>query len=81
MKKQTICTAAMEALRKNGKSMSVKDIYDFIVKNNLYEFKAKEPLSILKSTLRKHTLGIETKQKKGISYFTIDSAEKYQTLK
>jgi len=81
MKKQTICTAAIEALRKNGKSMTASAIHDSIVQNDLYQFKAKDPLSILKSELRKHTEGVTLPVKKGISYFKIQEDGTYWLAK
>jgi len=71
MKKQTICTAAIETLKTNGKVMRANEIYDFIIKNNLYQFKAKDPLSILKSELRKHSAGITLAGKTGTKHFQL----------
>lgn len=77
MKKQTICTAAIETLRTNGKAMRASEIYDFIIKNNLYQFKAKEPLNILKSELRKHSEGITLTGKSGTKHFQIQKDGSY----
>ena len=71
MKKQTICSAAIEALEKNNKPLSAQSIFDYITKNNLYDFKAKSPLSILKSELRKHSEGITLPLKARVKYFQL----------
>lgn len=80
MKKHTICTAAIETLKTNGKAMRANEIYDFIVKNNLYQFRAKEPLSILKSELRKHSEGITLAGKSGTKYFQIQKDGSYAII-
>jgi restriction system protein len=77
MKKNTITSAAIEVLKKNAKPLSAEEIYDSILKQQLYEFKAKEPLSILKSELRKHSEGIELKGKSGTKYFVFQKDKTY----
>ncbi|MEQ1586832.1 MAG: HTH domain-containing protein [Cyclobacteriaceae bacterium] len=77
MKKITITSAAVEVLNKIAKPLSAEEIYDSILKQQLYEFKAKEPLSILKSELRKHSEGIELKGKGGTKYFVFQKDKTY----
>jgi restriction system protein len=50
----TILEAAVQVLEKSGKPMSVKDIYQEIVRGGLYKFGAKSPRSVLSGTLRNH---------------------------
>lgn len=50
----TILDAACEALKRSGRPMSVKEIYEEIVGANLYRFGAKSPRSVLSGTLRNH---------------------------
>ena len=80
MKNNTISSAAIEVLKKNDKPMSAEEIHNSIIQQNLYQFKAKEPLSILKSELRKHSEGIELKGKSGTKYFVFQKDKTY-TLK
>jgi restriction system protein len=77
MKKHTITTAAIEVLTRIGKPRSAEEIYSSIIQQNLYQFKAKEPLSILKSELRKHSEGIELKGKSGTKYFVFQKDKTY----
>lgn len=77
MKKQTICTAALEALKSNNKPMSADEIYDFIIKNDLYKFKAKNPISVLKAELRKHTSDVIHRGKKGNDHFRLNDSGLY----
>jgi hypothetical protein len=81
MKKHTICSAAIQALTNAGKPLSINELFDFINSNSLYQFKAKEPINILRSTIRKHTTGVTSREKLGISYFRLDNDGKYQLLK
>ncbi len=50
----TILEAALQVLDKAGEPMSVKEIYQEIVRGGLYEFGAKHPRSVLSGTLRNH---------------------------
>ena len=50
----TILEAAVEVLTTKGGPLPVKDIYEEIVRNNLYSFGAKNPSFVLSGTLRKH---------------------------
>jgi len=80
MSKHTICSAAIEALKNANKPLTINELFDFINSSNLYQFKAKQPINILKATLRKHTSGVNSKEKMGVSYFKLNSDEKYQLL-
>lgn len=73
MKKSTICSAAIEALVVAGKPLSAKMIYEVIKQHNLYEFKAQNPLSILKAELRKHSEGINSPMRSRITHFQVQS--------
>lgn len=55
--KKTICSAAIEALKKSEKPLKSHEIFNLIIQNNLYVFKAKNPLNVLKAELRKHSKG------------------------
>ncbi|MBK7649442.1 MAG: hypothetical protein IPJ20_00060 [Flammeovirgaceae bacterium] len=77
MKKQTICTAAIQALKSNDRPMNADEIYDFIIKNDLYKFKAKSPKSILRAELRRHTSGVLLRAKKGNDLFKLNDSGLY----
>lgn len=55
----TISDAAKRVLKDNGSAMSIEDIYKTIVEKGHYEFKAKDPLAVLKRTLRQRSNLIE----------------------
>jgi hypothetical protein len=48
----TIAEAAQAILKEKGHPLNVNDIYDEIMKHNLYNFRAKSPNSVLSKTMR-----------------------------
>jgi len=80
MNKKTISTAAVEALKHAGKSLTPTQIFDLILEKKLYEFKAKEPLNILKSELRKHCANSSTPMRKSALYFYLHKDGSYGLL-
>jgi hypothetical protein len=48
-----IYEAATQVLRNTGRPMTAKEIYDAIVKDQLFTFSASEPVSVVNQTLRK----------------------------
>lgn len=55
----TIVEAAIEVLRKSGSPLSSKRIYEEIVREGLYSFKAQKPISVVNYAIRSHCEGIE----------------------
>jgi len=53
----TIIEAALTVLKAANKSLTRDEIYDAICRENLFDFKAQDPKSILNAQLRKNTLG------------------------
>ena len=49
--------AAEAVLRKSGKPMPVKQIYEAITAGDLFQFGAKNPVSVLSQTLRDRSVG------------------------
>lgn len=70
MKQATIKDAIIAVLRKEGKSLSAKDIYQKINDGDYYEFGAKNPVHIVSTVLRQHCDGIEVKKSSKVKYFT-----------
>lgn len=81
MKKRTICEAAIEALTKNSTSMTLQEIYDAILKHDLYQFKAANPVSVLRSELIKHSIGAVNKNQSSTKYFRLNENNKFDLLK
>ncbi len=53
--------AALVVLKKSNAPLSAEEIYKQICQESLFNFEAKDPLSILKAQLRKNTLGFDGK--------------------
>lgn len=71
MKIRTVTEAAIEALKQNGKPLSARNIYEFIIKKDLYRFNAENPLNIVKISIRRHCEGVEFPTAKPNKYFKI----------
>ena len=58
MPKSTIKEAIIAALKREGKPMSIKDIYDKIIEWDFYRFKAERPVGIVAVEIRRHCAGV-----------------------
>ncbi len=56
MSKKPIHAVISEVLASSDRPMSAREIYELIVSQNLYEFKAKDPANIVRGQLRRHSL-------------------------
>jgi len=68
---------AVDVLKAAGKPMSTAEIYAAIVKDGLYEFKAKAPKSVLRSQLRRHTTNIAVANREKSSVFNLDKNDRF----
>jgi hypothetical protein len=57
MARTTIIDACVTTLQEASKPLAPGEIYRRIIDKELFEFKAKDPLSILRSSIRKHLRG------------------------
>ena len=71
MKKRTIREAIIESLKRNGKPMSAKDIYNFIIEKDLYRFNAESPGHIVSMEIRRHCEGVDFPTAKPNKFFQI----------
>ena len=55
----TIIEAISKVLKNNGKSLSIKDIYDQILDNCYYKFNAQNPYSVVRVEIRRHCIGVD----------------------
>lgn len=58
---RTVCEAIKTVLKDVPEGMTAEQIYKAIIENNLYEFNAKYPQSIVVSTIRSSCVGVENK--------------------
>lgn len=76
----TIIEAALKALKKNSEPLTAEEVYNFICKENLYSFGAKDPLSIVRSELRRYSVGFTGKTKAPHPKVCEDSQKRYKPL-
>ncbi|WP_041963738.1 restriction endonuclease [Sulfurospirillum cavolei] len=77
----TIINAIKEVMKKANKPLTGKETYHLIIESNLYTFPAKNPEHVVKTTIRRHCLGLDFPTSKKVKYFKIvenkGSASKY----
>ena len=71
MLRETIREAVFEALKQSGRPLHAKEIYSFIIKNDLYRFNAENPEGIVKVEIRRHCEGVEFPSANQNKYFKI----------
>lgn len=76
----TIIEAALTVLKSANKPLSKDEIYDAICNDNLFEFRAQDPKSILNAQLRKNTLGFMGKSGASKPLLRQLDDKKYQPL-
>lgn len=67
----TIVEAIREILRKSDKPLTHKEIYKSIVAADLYVFSAKDPVHVVRSTLRRHCVGLNFPSSSPVKHFKI----------
>ena len=72
--------AIAEVLAGDAQAMSPQEIYDRICERQLYSFPAKDPVHVVRSTLRRHCVNMAFPSARDKKYFTIDTDGKYQLL-
>lgn len=80
-KKRTIAEAARIALQNIGRPSSVSEIYSHIVEFNLYTFNTPVPEHVLRTEIRRKTVGIERVDSSSEGYFRMSSNDVYELMK
>ena len=76
----TIPDAARNVLLEAGKPLSVRDIYECIVERQLYDFRARDPISVVRSAVRSRTENIHNPSSKSIRLFRLVDGGKFLAL-
>lgn len=76
----TILEAAQRALRLIGRPAPVEDIYHVILENDFYTFNTPTPEHVLRTTIRRHTKGVERVDSSDVVLFEIEGEENYKML-
>jgi restriction system protein len=71
MKNRTINQAIIDILKKEGKPLTVKDIYENIIKYDYYRFKAENPPDIVRIQIRRHCINLDFPTASDTKYFQI----------
>ena len=56
---KTITQAIARVMQQSGKALSIGEVYNAIVSQNLYHFKADDPLHIVRNEIRRHCLNLD----------------------
>jgi restriction system protein len=76
----TIIEAAISVLQTAGRPLLASEVYSEICKKNLFTFKAKDPIAILKAQLRKNSEGFTGKSASQQPKIRQLSDKKYELL-
>lgn len=78
--KRTIILAIKEVMQSYGKPMTVQQVYDAIVDQNLYNFKTNQPIHVVRSQIRRHCFGLDFPSAVDVKHFEIRGRDKYYFL-
>ena len=78
--KKAIHEIAMDIIKEHGRAMTAQEIYQVMVDRNLYQFNAKNPATVVRSQLRRHSRNNESKNKVGDGVFTMHSDGRFELL-
>ena len=76
----TIFECALLVLKEANKPLTNVEIYELIKSKNLFIFNAKNPLSVINSQLRKHTLGFTGKNASQVPLLKQSQDKKYSLI-
>jgi restriction system protein len=71
---------AVDVIRLQGRPMTIQEIYEYIVQKQLYSFKAKSPLQVLRAQIRRHCQGFELPNSPARKYFKLTEDGGYDIL-
>jgi len=80
MKKKTIHEAVTAVLTKSRGAMTAQEIYEAIVRDNLYEFRAKDPLNVVRNQIRRHSINVKGAATSRTKYFRRVEGERFELL-
>lgn len=78
--KLTITQAIQHVMKSAGKPLTIQEAYEAIVGNNLYQFKADDPVHIVRNEIRRHCVGLDFASASAHKLFAITAQGKYFVL-
>jgi restriction system protein len=76
----TIIESAIEVLRSEKRPMLAEEIYRVICSKGLFKFGAKDPISVLRAELRRHSTGFTGKTKSAIARLKQDENKHFTVI-
>jgi restriction system protein len=73
----TIVEAIKAVLEDSGKPLTAKELYNAIVAQNLYDFKAKEPVGVVNGQIRRRCVGLDFPSASPVKFFKIVEGNRY----
>ncbi len=78
--KITIVDSIQQVMTAEGKPMTAREVYYRTIHEDLYDFKAKEPIHVVASQIRKHGIGKDAKSCGASKFFEAAGKGRYQLL-
>ena len=76
----TIIEAIKKVIQAHGSPMTVNEIYDAIVSDGLYKFKAQQPSHVVASQVRRHCKGLDFQSANRTKHFVLTENGKFSVL-
>lgn len=77
MRKLTVREVVQKVLNEKNKPLSINEILNYIIEEDLYQFNTESPLNIVKVSVRRHTVGVNFLSARSDKYFQILLDGKY----
>ena len=78
--KKAIHQVALDIIQEHGRPMTAQEVYQVMVDRNLYQFNAKNPATVVRSQLRRHSKNSSVKNKTGEGVFTMLSDGQFDVI-
>jgi restriction system protein len=76
----TIVEAIREVMKNEGRPMTVSEVYEAIVRGNLYDFKSDNPVHIVRTQIRRHCRALDFPSSSSTKYFEMRQDGTYYLL-
>jgi restriction system protein len=80
-KQQTIVEAIQQVMKVDGRPMTVPDIYEAIIRQGLYQFRAVDPAHIVRTQIRRHCIGLDFPSSSRTKLFQMVGSGTYDLLR
>ena len=76
----TIVEAAIQVMRLADRPLTAREAYDAILSQDLYIFRAQDPLSVLRGQIRRHCSGLDFPSSDDVKYFELVGGGRFKPL-